>query len=154
MQRYNQRDGVSCQFYHFTPLSSLKAKELEVVDVDIPFMFVPYLAEKSQWEQKLGSVQTHLYEHDEYWQWGGSATSFTSIKEPSRAFLSKWKAREQREPDISQDGIVCCEAVNLLLWCWHSTLKLKFYQVRSFWTLHYLLHQLYDRGTRVWIRNL
>lgn len=66
MQSYNQRDGVSCQFYRFTPLSSLMAKELEVVDVDILFMFVPYLAEKSQWEQELGSVQTHLYEHDEY----------------------------------------------------------------------------------------
>lgn len=79
--------------YTFT-WSSLMAKELEEVDVDTPLMFGSHLAEKSRkkdWEgfrhifNNMMSTDSKL----------GSATSYTCVKEPSRAILSECGARSK-----------------------------------------------------------
>lgn len=62
--------------------------------------------------------------------------------EPSCPRVGHTKAKEQREPDISQDGVVHREAVIFLSQFLHSTLKLKLCQIRLCWMLHYPLHQL------------
>lgn len=60
------------------------------------------------------------------------------VKEATGPCIGHTKAKEQREADIPQESIVPWETVVFFLQSLHSTLKLRFCQVRLCWVLNYI----------------